>query len=98
MIHESSQLLLGSVDRKKSETFDNKKQSSIGPGHYNPKIEVTKPQKMGNFWSKSKSSRSPSPLGHNFLVPGPGQYYQNQDTIEVRQLENKMKNEFKTEK
>lgn len=72
----------------------------LGPGHYNPKIEITKPkpQQKGNIWCKSKVNRSESPTLKTKSVPGPGEYNQYQNSIEIRQLENKLENEIKNDK
>lgn len=45
---------------KKSEISVEKPQKqmqALGPGHYNPKIEVTKPSKSGSNWARSKAVR-----------------------------------------
>jgi len=53
--------------------------------------------KKGTTWAKSEIERNASPE-QQALVPGPGEYNYNRESIEIRQLENKIKNEIKTDK
>ena len=67
------------VPNKNQEKSYNKKYEfftkPLGPGHYDAKVKLTKPQSSGSNWHAMKEQRSKS-IGpaHNANVPGPGDY------------------------
>ena len=62
----------------------------LGPGHYEPKIDITKPKKHGSQWCASKSVRNTQ---NAKSVPGPGDYNSQHNTIQMTQMKNLMSQE-----
>lgn len=47
----------------------------LGPGHYQPSVEPTKPKSKSNTWGASKVARGDAVPGYKAaLNPGPGEY------------------------
>mmetsp|Transcript_23407 Transcript_23407/g.31363 ORF Transcript_23407/g.31363 Transcript_23407/m.31363 type:complete len:126 (-) Transcript_23407:996-1373(-) len=47
----------------------------LGPGHYDPASDLTKPKKQGAGWGAARAQARAEPVPRNLAAqPGPGQY------------------------
>ena len=66
----------------------------MGPGCYEPVIDITKPKKKGtNFGDTNAPQRPEVKNAGRFEVPGPGEYTFSNDTITMKQMHNVIKRE-----
>ena len=47
---------------------------SLGPGHYEPSVELTKPKRNGTGWGSTRVKREKLGEVRNVNHPGPGEY------------------------
>lgn len=60
---EQNKAVIKHVETKKEEkkTFNQKNEfftKPLGPGHYEPKVDLTKPRKQGTQWCASRTHRN----------------------------------------
>ena len=74
----------------------------LGPGHYDPSVELTKPKSHGKSWGTSPRNKSQEarqqPItkgGALVTTPGPGEYHFHNDTIQMKQIPNLERREEK---
>ena len=66
----------------------------LGPGHYDPTNDLTKPKKHGPGWAATRSEQRADSVPRSLAAqPGPGQYSNQIETIQMKQIKNVIKAE-----